>query len=75
MLSNLSNLTIPGGNTPSEGREAPTNPPRDTEERKPKEGEIRKVDKEAYGDDYEVKQEEEMNQEEAKSENANKAGK
>ena len=71
MLNNLTNLTIPGGNSPSDAQEAPNNPQRHNSEPEPKEGDIRKVDKNSYDEEYESKEEDGISSEEAKSEEAN----
>lgn len=71
MLSNLSNLTIPGGNSPSDAQEAPNNPQRHNDEQEPKEGDIRKVDKNAFDEEYESKEEAKIASDEANSEKEN----
>ncbi|HEY0749628.1 MAG TPA: hypothetical protein VGD26_00655 [Chitinophagaceae bacterium] len=67
----MSNLTIPGGNSPADAQEAPNNPQRRNDEQQPKEGDIRKVDKETFDDDYESKEEAKIASDEANSEKAN----
>ena len=71
MLNNLSNLTIPGGNSPSDAQEAPNSPQRHNDEQEPKEGDIRKVDKETFDEEYESNQEAKIASDEANSEKEN----
>ena len=71
MLNNLTNLTIPGGNSPSDAQEAPNNPQRHNKEPEPKEGDIRKVDKNTYDEEYESKEEDAISSEEANLEETN----
>lgn len=74
MLNNQSNLTIPGGNSPEEATEAPNNPRTQDKDKEPKEGDIRKVDKEAFDDSFESQEEDQISTEEAESEKAKRPG-